>query len=142
MSMARMAPPAAPSAPPPLLARLVEVAPPGEMVKNTLKPERPAAAKARTPAPPAGRGAPASALEAAQARLHEHVFYPPAAVEQGLEGEAIVLLEIDAEGRVLGASIASSSGHAMLDDAALQAVRRIDRLPAGGTAAALLLPVR
>ena len=58
-------------------------------------------------------------------------FYPQDAIRQGLEGEAIVLLRISDVGEVLAAEIAKSSGHALLDEAALRAVRATTRFPPG-----------
>lgn len=69
------------------------------------------------------------------------LFYPPAAIRQGLEGEALVLLLIDTQGTVVAARIETSSGHALLDEAALQAVRRLRTLPADAPQETLL-PVR
>jgi protein TonB len=50
-------------------------------------------------------------------------FYPPEAVAKGLEGEAILMLRIGPDGSLVDAQIAKSSGHAILDKAALRAVR-------------------
>ena len=58
-------------------------------------------------------------------------FYPPEAIRQGLEGEAIVMLRISGSGDVLGAEIAKSSGHVILDEAALRAIRAAPRFPPG-----------
>jgi len=46
--------------------------------------------------------------------------YPRAARERGWEGEVLLDLEIDRGGRVLAARVARSSGHAVLDAAALE----------------------
>ena len=58
----------------------------------------------------------------------------------GLEGEVRLLLRLDATGVVLDARIASSSGFAVLDDAAVRAALATHRLAAGG-AAEMILPV-
>jgi protein TonB len=78
--------------------------------------------------------------EQAQRQLNRHVFYPPEAVAQGLEGEVKLRLLLDPAGRVIEAAIMSGSGHRILDQAALDAARQIGRIDAGGTRE-LLLPV-
>jgi protein TonB len=81
----------------------------------------------------------AAALRRTQAALSKHLFYPPAAVEQGLEGDVVLLLALDERGHILTAEIAKSSGHALLDQAALDAARQIGALP--GNPQQTLLPV-
>jgi protein TonB len=66
-------------------------------------------------------------------------FYPPEAVAMGLEGEAILMLRIGADGALIDAQIARSSGHAILDAAALRAIRAAPRFGAG--AREMLFPV-
>lgn len=75
------------------------------------------------------------------AQQREGLFYPEEAIQQGLEGEALVLLLLNEQGQVVAARIEESSGHAMLDDAALRAVRRLRTLPADAPMESLL-PVR
>lgn len=93
----------------------------------------PTFARAR-PAPLAGH-----ALDAALAELTRELFYPPEAIARGLQGRVVLLLTLDATGRVIAADIASGSGHVMLDTAALGAAARIGGLPGGGRQ--VLLPV-
>lgn len=50
--------------------------------------------------------------------------YPPVAVRQGLEGQVVVRIRVSAEGRADATLVIKSSGHPMLDDAALEAVDR------------------
>jgi protein TonB len=69
------------------------------------------------------------ALRRAQSALSEHLFYPPEAVARGLEGDVILLLTLTDNGQLLSAAIARSSGHGMLDQAALDAARHIGALP-------------
>jgi protein TonB len=78
-------------------------------------------------------------LHRAQAALSEHLFYPPEAVARGIEGEVTLLLMLSDGGEVLSASIARSSGHALLDQAAQDAVRHIGALP--GNPRQTLFPV-
>lgn len=68
-------------------------------------------------------------------------FYPAEAIAQGMEGEALVLLILDASGQVSAARIEQSSGYRLLDDAALRAVRALRSLPAEAPRETLL-PVR
>ena len=80
-----------------------------------------------------------SALRRAQAALSKHLFYPPEAVALGLEGEVILLLILSDSGQLVAALIARSSGHALLDRAALDAAQRIGALP--GNPRETLFPV-
>jgi len=79
------------------------------------------------------------ALRRAQAALSKHLFYPPQAVAMGLEGEVILLLSLAENGQLVSAAIARSSGHALLDQAALDAARNIGALP--GNPRQTLFPV-
>lgn len=79
-------------------------------------------------------------LRRAQAALSKHLFYPPDAIAQGLEGEVILLLTLAPNGQLASAEIARSSGHALLDQAALDAARRIGVLP--GNPRQTLFPVK
>jgi TonB family protein len=54
--------------------------------------------------------------------LSRYGHYPPAAREQGLEGDAVVLVAVDAAGRP-ACTIKSSSGHEVLDQRALAVAR-------------------
>jgi protein TonB len=80
-----------------------------------------------------------SSLRRAQSALSDHLFYPPEAVARGLEGEVVLLLVLPDNGRLISADIARSSGHALLDQAALDAARRIGALP--GNPCQTLFPV-
>ncbi|MDP2824640.1 MAG: energy transducer TonB [Sulfuritalea sp.] len=79
-------------------------------------------------------------LRRAQTALSEHLFYPPEAVARGLEGEVLLLLTLSDSGQLVSAVLARSSGHALLDQAALDAARRIGALP--GNPRQTLFPVR
>ena len=65
--------------------------------------------------------------------------YPPEAVARGIEGEVILLLNLSDNGELVSASIARSSGHPLLDQAALDAARHIGALP--GNPRQTLFPV-
>jgi protein TonB len=81
-----------------------------------------------------------AALRAAE-QMARDLPYPPEAVERGLQGEALVLLFLDRGGSVIAARLEASSGHAILDEAALRAARQLRALPDSAPREALL-PVR
>jgi periplasmic protein TonB len=56
--------------------------------------------------------------------------YPRKADRAGLEGTVVVEVVIDAQGNVVKRSLITSSGHRILDNAALRSVKTISRLPA------------
>jgi protein TonB len=130
-----------------------ERSPPPEVLKNTIEPRAPEAraapkppraapaAKAATPRPRPERLA-GDALDRTLGELSQTLLYPPEAVRRGLEGEVVVLLELDAAGRIVAASVASGSGHAILDEAAVAATRRLGALGPALGGKAILLPVR
>lgn len=139
-----------PEAAPRLDARLAP--PPAErlaegLLKDTLARDARPAPAAPPPAAPPAAPRPATAQAArfeveaqAQRKLARQLFYPPEAVARGLEGEVRVLLTLDAAGRVAEVEIAAGSGHAILDAAALAAVRSLGRIADAGPAE-LILPV-
>ena len=77
----------------------------------------------------------------AMEQLRRELPYPPEAIERGLQGEALVLLFLDASGNAIAARLESSSGHALLDEAALRAARSLRSLPDSAPREALF-PVR
>ncbi len=81
------------------------------------------------------------AARQANTQMARELFYPPEAIARGLEGEALVLLFLDASGNVIAARLEASSGHALLDDAAVRAARTLHALPESAPREALL-PVR
>jgi protein TonB len=81
------------------------------------------------------------AAASAAEQLQRELPYPPEAIARGLQGEALVLLFLDAAGNVIAARIESSSGHALLDEAAVRAARSLRALPDSAPREALL-PVR
>jgi protein TonB len=74
-------------------------------------------------------------------QLARELLYPPEAIERGLEGEALVLLFLDESGNAVAARLERSSGHALLDDAAVRAARLLRALP-DSAPREVLLPVR
>lgn len=95
----------------------------------------------------AHRNAPAERLSPSElretlGRLSETMLFPPEALERGLEGEVTVLVQLGEGGRILDASIASGSGHKILDDAAIRAVMKLGTLGPASANKSILLPVR
>lgn len=121
-------------------------APVAPLVKNTLdeERERPLAAPPDTPpAAPQPVARPAKTpppVRAAQRKLAEHLYYPPEAIARGLEGEVRLILALAADGGIDDVQLAASSGHAILDDAAIRAAFAMGRLPGVGVRE-LILPV-
>lgn len=72
--------------------------------------------------------------------------YPPEARAQRIEGVVLLIVGVDAEGRVTNASVREGSGHGMLDRAALEAVRTWRFAPATQSgrpvAATVEIPIR
>ena len=95
-------------------------------LKNTLDAGRESRASARTA--DASGGAAASRKPRIDNALR---FYPPEAIARGIEGETILLLRYKPDGTLLDAKVAHSSGHAILDQAALRAVRATPRVSDG-----------
>ena len=61
--------------------------------------------------------------------IRRHQKYPPPAQRRRWEGTVEVLLQIAADGKVTGITLGKSSGHAILDEEALDMVRRASPLP-------------
>jgi len=55
--------------------------------------------------------------------------YPPLALRLGLQGQVLVAVSIEANGTIANATLTRSSGHRILDLAAIQSVRAIRRAP-------------
>ena len=111
---------------------------------------RPAATPAKPPPPkPERREKPPLAAKTWTQAVRQHLkklddsgqFYPEEAIARGLEGEVLVLIIIDESGAVTAARVEQGSGHRILDDAALRAVRSLRSLPADAPRETLL-PVR
>jgi protein TonB len=108
----------------------------------------PTAKTPKAPPKPTDRAMPPAAKTWNQA-VREHLkkldsigqFYPAEAIARGLEGEVQILLIIDEAGKVSAARVEQGSGHALLDEAALRAVRSLQSLPADAPRQ-VVLPVR
>lgn len=139
------------SAPEPLQATLVEIPlPPPAALIAPEPPQPPVETKAEPKPEPKPRPAPRpvrpgfTATDAARMALQQMAqqpFYPEEAIARGLEGEAIVRLFLDESGNAIAARLEGSSGHPILDEAAVRAARTVRSLPAG-TPSEVLLPVR
>ena len=79
--------------------------------------------------------APAGALTSDELalRIHEavqpHFHYPLLARRHGWEGEVRLMLRVESDGRFSAIRVLSSSGHRVLDRAAVEALDRLARLP-------------
>lgn len=80
-------------------------------------------------------------VTAATRQIARALLYPPEAVARGIEGEAVVMLFLDETGNAIAARLERSSGHAILDNAAVAAARQVRALP-DGAAREIVLPVR
>lgn len=65
-----------------------------------------------------------------RAALAHHFHYPLLARRKGLEGEVKISLRIEPGGELSHIRLAQSSGHAVLDEAALASLGKVVRLPA------------
>ena len=105
------------------------------LLKNTLDDEKPTPRReALTPKVAAPTPAPAPKpvakreIQLAQRKLSEHLFYPAEAVARGLEGEVRLILKLSASGAIDDVQVAASSGHAVLDNAAIRAAYAMGQL--------------
>jgi len=57
-------------------------------------------------------------------------FYPKTARRLNLQGRVLVTLVVDASGRVVDVKLRKSCGESMLDDAALESLARLRKVPA------------
>jgi TonB family protein len=87
--------------------------------------------KQEAPSGTTGRAPNASGLAHKPRIDNPQRFYPAAAIARGIEGETILMLKYNADGTLRDARIARSSGHAILDQAALRAVRATPRITDG-----------
>lgn len=132
---------------PPLEARLKLVQPelqlkpqPESFSENSKKPAPPPKPVQTTEQPNTSTVANAPADKSNASLTGQTLPYPLEAVNQGIEGEAIVMLFLDGSGNVITARIESSSGYGILDEAAVRAAKQIRTLDS--TSKHALLPVR
>ncbi|OWB46797.1 energy transducer TonB [Stenotrophomonas maltophilia] len=122
-------PPPKPSpVPPPPQAPVVDV--PEPRPSDIVTPPSP-------PAPPA----PATSIEASvdiSSKAMNPPRYPPAAFRAGIQGEVILIIDVDANGNVTNVTVEKSSRNRDLDRAAMEAARkwRFNAAESGGKKAA------
>lgn len=107
--------PAPPAPPAPAQVRIAQRSPPPPPATPQVRRAPPPLPRASAPVAPA----PLRLVFAPDPRG----FYPRTAARRGVEGTATVLLLIDARGRVAQAQVERTSGHDVLDQAALQLAR-------------------
>ena len=71
-----------------------------------------------------------SYIEGLSGSLSGRVGYPLAARRRHVQGVVILRMRLAADGRVLGVRLSRTSGHPILDEAAVASVSRVDLLPA------------
>lgn len=126
-------------------------APPLQLPEPPAKPPQAKPPQAKPPAPKPQKPTPASTPSTRNwvqevGRQFKNLdergrFYPAEAIARGLEGEVLVFFILDESGSVAAARVEESSGHRLLDEAALRAVKSLRSLPAAAPREALL-PVR
>ena len=135
--------------PPPVLQAVLRLPPKPEptpaepLLKNTLDTEE--APRIAKPPPAAAPQADRQTVirrevKAAQKKLSQHLYYPPEAIARGIEGEVRLLVTLSEDGSIADVNIAASSGHAILDNAAIKAAYAAGQLK-GATSRELILPV-
>lgn len=133
--------------PPPAALQAVLLPAPAAAPTRLFAPEAVTAAATASPPPrpverPANKaGVRADLATLASRQVARRLLYPEEAVVRGLEGEAQVMLFLDAGGNAVAARLEKSSGHPILDEAAVAAARGVRGLPEGGDRE-VLLPVR
>jgi protein TonB len=73
--------------------------------------------------------------------VRRQVVYPMLARRRGLQGRVVVRFMLDASGKAADLSTVESSGHEILDAAALEAVRRAVPMPAPAVPTQIVLPI-
>lgn len=74
--------------------------------------------------------------------LARHFNYPLLARRRGWQGEVLLAFRLEADGRIIDARIARSSGYSVLDHAALTALGKVKRIETGASHGfAMQLPV-
>jgi len=71
----------------------------------------------------------AAYLALVRRRIQESLRYPMAARRRGVTGSVHVEITVEPTGRIAAVSLVTSSSHALLDEAALEAVRNLPRMP-------------
>lgn len=120
-----------------------DILPAEPLLKNTLDTEETPEIAKPVPSIPSPVGKHTTArrdVQIAKKKLSTTQFYPIQAVEHGIEGDVRLILTLSADGSVEGVTIAASSGHPLLDNAAIKAAYAMGKLT-GVTSRELILPV-
>jgi protein TonB len=113
---------------PPVAAATVQPAPVAAPVPSPAPPQ-PVALKTEPSVSPVEPGLLLIFGQSISKEIKRHQRYPPLAQRRGWEGTAEVLLQIAADGKVTGITLGKSSGRSVLDEEALNMVRRASPLP-------------
>ena len=136
-AMLRLAPAAEPRPVEPLLKNTLDE----EVAPKEVEPPPPPPPKPVEPAPkPVPKNTQKRDIQIAQRKLSEQQFYPPEAIARNIEGEVRLIIKLAENGTVDDVAIAASSGHAILDNAAIRAAYAMGALT-GVTSRELILPV-
>lgn len=76
-----------------------------------------------------GEGGSSQILRLIQLKLARYKSYPPLAKRKGMEGKPVVQFKIKSDGTLEYLKLANSSGHPVLDQAALKTVQRASPFP-------------
>jgi protein TonB len=113
---------------PPVAAATVQPAPVAAPVPSPAPPQ-PVALKTEPSVSPVEPGLLLIFGQSISKEIKRHQRYPPLAQRRGWEGTAEVLLQIAADGKVTSITLGKSSGRSVLDEEALNMVRRASPLP-------------
>ncbi|MDR0439847.1 MAG: energy transducer TonB [Candidatus Accumulibacter sp.] len=123
-----------PEPPPPaetLLKNTIDDGPPDDspddLPESSAIDANPAARKGERAAPVSAK-ADERQMESIRRRLSEYVFYPEQARRLGLEGTVTLFVEVAGDGRVEDVRLVASSGHPILDNAAIRGFYALGRL--------------
>ena len=86
-------------------------------------------AEAAIPAPPSDAVLRERLRQRLEVSLRQHFHYPPLARRYGWEGRVEIGLRVEANGEFSDVHVVRTSGHALLDRAALNTLGRVARLP-------------
>ncbi len=107
-----------------------------ELIEETVPVEK----QAPTPEKPSAKDNLKRDVQTARKKLSKNQFYPPEAIAQNIEGDVRLIIKLSDNGSVDDVIVASSSGHAILDNAAIKAAYAMGKLT-GVTSRELILPV-
>jgi protein TonB len=124
----------------PLLKNTLDEAAVPEANEPPPPPPKPIEPARKVEAKPAPKNAQKRDIQIAQRKLSEQQFYPPEAIARNIEGEVRLIIKLAENGAVDDVGIAASSGHALLDNAAIRAAYAMGSLT-GVTSRELILPV-